>query len=672
MICQQEVIVLSIIKRMVLFIFLPSMIAIAILGSAAYWLSRDVVLDIGRKSILNNTQSGIAQLDKNFNSMENIVMEVSDVLISMPNMDKGLLKTMLIDMAERTKMLSVYVGYADRSAVFSDNDPVPPDYDATKRGWFEDASKLKAGEFAYSEAYVDAINGKTVVTVSTPIYQNGKLYAVSAIDVELQALQALMAKMKPSDNGYGTLVDALGNFVYHPSYKADENIKAVTNGALKNVYEKMNSAAEGSVLQQIENDTMYFSYKFPGAKWVFYLTVPVGDFYKEVTSIRNSSIVIGIVAALLLAALILSFVKRVTTTISLLENQASAIADGDLSQVNTSAKDQDERSKDEFKRISATFVRMANSLRQLVSQTKDTSEHLVESSNIVSVNAHQMTDAAQHVAEITIDIAEKSNQQTKEVTTAQEQISVISSEIVQVKTNSSDAVTLADESSEAIIKGQDALKALVDKVKNIGTATNDVETGITRISNSSEKVKEIIEMVMQIAGQTNLLALNAAIEAARAGEHGRGFAVVAEEVRKLAEQSEQAAQQVTVLINANNADIVEAVNAIAKARPEVEAGMTIAGEADDTFEQIKSAINDIVVKIREVDDISTLLDQNKDVIVVAMEKIGESSELIAQNTMNVSAAAQEQLASVEEIAASNKALNELAENMQNSVDAFKV
>ena len=667
---------MSITKRMMLFIFLPAMLAIIVLGASAYWLSRDVVLDIGRNSILNNTKAGASALDDNFHAMESIALEVSDLLTAMPNIDKGMLKNILVGLTQRAKMQAVYVGFSDKVAVFGDNEPVPADYDPTQRGWYKDAMRLKQGELAYSEAYIDARNGSVVVTVSTPIYVNNTLYAVASIDVGLGSLQKVASDVKPSTNGYAGLVDASGNFVYHPTYKPDQNIKEVGSGSIKELYAKMTAAQPGTITSQTSShpgaETLSFSYKFPSTDWVFYLSVPVSDFYKEVDSIRNSSIVIGVISALVLSAFIILFARKVRGTIAELMQQAQDIANGDLTTVRQYAGNADENSGDEFKRMAAAFVKMGDNLRNLVANTKDTSTQLVESSNQVSMNAQQMTDASQHVAEITIDIAEKSNQQSEEVISTKKEIETISEEIVQVKTNSTDAVNLADESTNAIAKGQEALQALVQKVQNIGIATDNVQTGITKISDGSEKVKQIIEMVMQIAGQTNLLALNAAIEAARAGEHGRGFAVVAEEVRKLAEQSEQAAREVEDLISENNSDIAQAVQAIGKARPEVESGMAVAGEADKTFEQIKDAINDIIVKIREIDSLASELDKNKDIIVKAIENVGTSSELIAQNTMNVSAAAEEQLASVEEIAASNKALSEMAESMQANVSRFKV
>lgn len=666
---------MGIVRRMMLFIFLPAMLAVSVLGFSSYWLSRDVVLDIGKAGIISNTTAGVNNLNISFVTMQNTVMQIQDVLVAMPNIDKDVLQRMFDDLAIRTNTLTVYAGFADGRTIRSEAPPLTEGYDPTQRGWYKAAAKLKKGEYAFSEVYIDAFTGGPVLTVSTPVFVDGKLIAVAAIDVELGDLQKKAASIKPSVNGYTGLLDSAGYFAHHPVYKPEENINEVSNGAAKVLFEQMSAGKPGEIIMNNftheGKEVMYFSYKFPSIGWIYYISVPVIDFYREVSAIRNSAIIVGLISALVLATFIIFFARKIKRTLAELMSQAEDIANGDLTTLKP-ALESDFTSKDEFRRMSASFVKMGDNLKHLIGETKISATRLVESSNQVSMNAQQMTSAAQHVTEITVDIAEKSSKQSDEVNNTKKEIVVISESIVQVKSNSTDAVVLADESSESIAKGQEALQALVKKVQNIGLATDDVEKGITRISGSSEKVKQIIAMVMQIAGQTNLLALNAAIEAARAGEHGRGFAVVAEEVRKLAEQSEQAAREVEELINANNADIEDAVGAISKARPEVEDGMAIAGEADKTFEQIKVAINNIVEKIREVDKLSTELDKNKDTIVKAIDSVGESSETIAQNTMGVSAASEEQLALVQEIAASNKSLSEMAESMQENVSRFNV
>ncbi len=665
---------MGIVKRMLLFIFLPTIIGVLVLGSASYWLAKDALLKSGQSAIEFDTKHSVAQIQEKFSNMEETVMSIHDILVASPNLDRVLLRKILVTVADRAKMLSVYVGFADKAMIMSDEEPVPSDYDPTSRDWYKAASKLKSGAVAYSEAYEDAINKKVVITVSTPIFADNKLLGVAAIDVELTDLRNLMASFKATENGYAGLLDTADAFVYHRKYKTTEKMAEVDGGILKPVLDKM-KAGKGVLVQTANatgSENMYFSYKIPHLEWIFFLAVPVNDFLKPVVVIRNTSAVIVLLLAVVLSVFILLFARKTKRTISELVLQAEAIASGDLTVVGSERGSKKQSGGDEFNHMFNAFTTMGANLRRLVSETKVTASRLVESSGQVNSNAEQMTQAAQHVTEITVEIADKSRAQNDEVEVTQKEIDTISKGINLVKSNSDNAVQLADQSSRTVEEGRRALKALVDKVRNIGDATGDVETVIMRISDGSEKVQQIIEMVMQIAGQTNLLALNAAIEAARAGEHGRGFAVVAEEVRKLAEQSEKAAHEVSVLINSNNADIAAAVASIGKARPEVDAGMEVATDADNNFEEINKAISDIVLKIREVDQVASQLDQNKEVIVAAIGKVAQSSETIANGTMGVSSAAEEQLAAVEEIAASNRSLNEMAESMRRSVERFKV
>ena len=664
---------LSITKKMMLFILIPALLAVVALGSAAIYLSRDAVVRTGDDSIVFSTQYIAALARNNYTGMEDTVMSVHDIVTSNPNMDKNILVQILRSMVDRTGVVTVYVGFEDKSSAFGDVG-VPSDYDPTTRDWYINAKKLATGEFAYSEVYEDEIINKTVITVSTPIFVKGKLIGVAAIDAPLESLQKLLSGNKSTANSYTALIDSKGVFVSHPVRKTTDSVYTINNKEFEEIYKQMQASEAGKVIRTTSDvrNLFYYSYKLPGLNWIIYQAVPLSDFYADAESIKNSSIVIIISSALLLSAIIFWFVRGAKKSISDLMVQAEEIAEGNLTNIKTELLNKKTNSKDEFELLQISFAKMEEHLRLLVMETKNTAKNVVESSQNVNTNAQQMTEAAQHVTELTIEIAEKANAQAEEVMKTQNEIDEISKGINLVKKGSSDAVNLADSSSVTIENGRDALSALVKKVRNIGNATDDVEESIMKISTSSEKVSQIIDMVMQIAGQTNLLALNAAIEAARAGKHGRGFAVVAEEVRKLAEQSEQAAQEVASLISENNKDISTAVESIGKARPEVQAGIQVANDADANFEAIQVAIKDIIEKIREIDELATQLDQNKDTIIAAIEKVGESSTMIAHNTTSVSAAAEEELASVEEIAASNRALTEMAERMQNGVEKFNV
>lgn len=206
----------------------------------------------------------------------------------------------------------------------------------------------------------------------------------------------------------------------------------------------------------------------------------------------------------------------------------------------------------------------------------------------------------------------------------------------------------------------------------MGHEAQQAQKAAEELKSGSRQIGEIVGLISSIAGQTNLLALNAAIEAARAGESGRGFAVVAEEVRKLAEQSEGAARQITELIGRNNADIGQVVGTIDTAIGAVRQGVDLVNIAGDNFREIGSLVKQVA---GQVDMMSKALQEaatGSQRIVSSIKEVEILSRDAAAESQNVSAATEEQSASMEEIAASSQALAKLSQDLQTAVAKFRI
>ena len=188
----------------------------------------------------------------------------------------------------------------------------------------------------------------------------------------------------------------------------------------------------------------------------------------------------------------------------------------------------------------------------------------------------------------------------------------------------------------------------------------------------SDEIGEIVKTISAIADQTNLLALNAAIEAARAGEHGRGFAVVADEVRKLAEQSSNSAENITQLISAIQSETAQAVETISKGTEGVKAGVQSVSDTGDAFqnigEQVEKLAMNVVQSMINIEDVNT----GNDEIVNAVNRTHEITQKSNETVNSISAVAEEQTAMISEISESSKTLAELAAEMQNEVAKFKL
>jgi methyl-accepting chemotaxis protein len=193
---------------------------------------------------------------------------------------------------------------------------------------------------------------------------------------------------------------------------------------------------------------------------------------------------------------------------------------------------------------------------------------------------------------------------------------------------------------------------------SVRQSSDSVSHAIAGLSRKSEQIGGIVETITGIAGQTNLLALNAAIEAARAGEQGRGFAVVAEEVRKLAEESQQAAAMISDLVHQIQTETASVVTIVEDGARRSEEGVGVVEQARDAFERIGLAVEDMTLRIGEI-----------------ASSVGEVATVAAQSSaaaVQVSASTQETSASTQEIAASAQSLAQTAGELERLVAQFQL
>jgi methyl-accepting chemotaxis protein len=216
----------------------------------------------------------------------------------------------------------------------------------------------------------------------------------------------------------------------------------------------------------------------------------------------------------------------------------------------------------------------------------------------------------------------------------------------------------ADETRSVSTRGIDAATKAAAAMQAVRDSSSAVEAAISSLAARSEQIGGIVETITGIAGQTNLLALNAAIEAARAGEQGRGFAVVAEEVRKLAEESQQAAASIAGLIEEIQGETSRAVEVVQVGTQRSDEGVAIVEEAREAFEQIGTAVGDVTSRIGEIAE--------------AMNEVAAVAEQSSASTEQVSASTEQTSASTEQIAASAQELAQTARELEQLVGAFHV
>lgn len=328
--------------------------------------------------------------------------------------------------------------------------------------------------------------------------------------------------------------------------------------------------------------------------------------------------------------------------------------------------------KDEIGHLATAISDMNGSLSKIITHVSQSADQIAAASQQFTASADQSAQAAYQVAASITDVAKRAEEQ---LAAADDTTGVVAEMSLSIKHMAANAGKVAARTAEAAVKARDGRQSVdkaVSQMSQIEQTVNSSAQVVARLGERSNEIGQIVDTISGIAGQTNLLALNAAIEAARAGEQGKGFAVVAEEVRKLAEQSQEAAKQIANLITEIRGDTDKAVVAMNDGNREVMMGASVVQVAGQAFQEIANTIAEVSAQVQEI---STEIEQVEGVsrqIVNSVKKIDDLSKAVAGEAQTVSAATEEQSASMEEIASSSQALAKLAQDLQAAVGNFRV
>lgn len=388
---------------------------------------------------------------------------------------------------------------------------------------------------------------------------------------------------------------------------------------------------------------------------------------EEHTGAAKTAAITAAICATLLGMVIGFFAARsIARPVNELVAVAQNVAGGDLTNHVTVDR------QDEIGKLAQSFNAMVDQLKSLIRQINTNAEHLAASSEELTASSEQSAQAANQVATSISDVANGANEQLVAANEASAVVEQMSAGIQQIAANTN---LVAEQSAQAADKakaGGQSVDQAVNQMVRVEATVNISAGVVAKLGERSKEIGQIVDTISGIAGQTNLLALNAAIEAARAGEQGRGFAVVAEEVRKLAEQSQQAAGKIAQMIGEIQGDTDKAVLAMNDGTREVKTGAEVVTIAGNAFREIVELVSQVSGQVREISAAIQQMAGGSQQIVGAVKKIDGLSKASASEAQSVSAATEEQLASMEEIASSSQTLAKLAQDLQTEVARFRV
>ena len=384
----------------------------------------------------------------------------------------------------------------------------------------------------------------------------------------------------------------------------------------------------------------------------------------------RSSMMVMLITTIVCVLLLLAFSYKLINSIRDALNIMVHVCDK-LSSGNFIVRTEPSQRKDELGDVHRALYDMTLKIGDLLKEVSKTTEQMAAASQQLNSSSMESANAATSVAQSVADAAAVVVQQQTAVTNGTDSVASISQSVKSISQETEEISQEADQAAKKAEAGNLVVEKSVNQIHSVEEKVRTTARLVDELGARSQEIGAIVDTISDLAGQTNLLALNAAIEAARAGEQGRGFAVVAEEVRKLAEQSATAAQQIADLIGRIQDDTSKAVASMDSDRQAVVQGAESVEGLRQVFEEINGLVIDVAGKIESMSDsIQHVADQSSE-ITNHMEQIDTGAAKVADNMQSISAATEEQSASAQEIASASDSLARQAQDVQENLQKFK-
>lgn len=657
----------SIRTKLVISLFGICIIPLIILG---YGSNKQAKLILNEKLKTTSQQTllemndGINNYFNGFSSMTNMLSSNYNFINSDKEEAYSFTAAMLQNVKESNRdIYSVYFATEDGKFEIYPNEKMPYGYNPKEKSWYKKALEGNH-QVIITLPFQDAQTGKNVVAIAKAVERDGNVIGVCAMSVSVDTLLEKIGTKKIGNTGYIFISDIEGkNMIVNPN----KDLIGSDNASKQSFWQDVKTQDKGFVTYEDNNVKRFGVYETNKATgWKLVATLDEKEIINDTNSILTTTSIITLVISLTSIILSLLLSRGIAENIKKLKGVFEKASKGDLTVSMVTY------TKDEFMDLSNSFNEMIRNISRLMENVTKSSKTVLETSSNLASMSQEVTASISEVSKAIEDVSQGATTQSQNVQNGVLEMNDLSNRLDKISKNSYEMDKLSEKTKELGSKGLSMVDILAEKSNKTKLASNEVNDIVQDMNESTKIINTISEKISQITEQTNLLSLNASIEAARAGEAGKGFAVVAEEIRKLAEQSKTATEEIKNII----VNIQEKSNTVVKA---IKVTEQVINEQDlsvnnthDIFNEILNSIGGMINKVEEVKLSVADIDKKKCRVVTEIENISSISQENAAVSEEVTASTEEISGAMDKYTEYADELQLLAEKLNLEIKRFKI